>query len=103
MHFLVFYEDTCQNALSIHQDHQDKSSYQTSRASGVTFRSFSSPVQISTHGTFLGHVFTAESVILRFTADIYISSIAKFSTSLLTYLFIYSRLLREMCEPKNED
>jgi len=36
--------------------------------SGVTFRSFSSPAQISTHGTFRCHVFTAGSLILSFIA-----------------------------------
>jgi len=71
--------------------------------SGVTFRSFSSPVQISTHGTFLCHVFTAGSLILSFIADFYISSAAKFSTSLLTCLFIYNRLLRKIRGPKKKN
>jgi hypothetical protein len=71
--------------------------------SSVTLRSFSSPVQISTHGTFLCHVFTAGSLILSFIVDFYISSAAKFSTSLLTCLFIYNRLLRKIREPKKKE
>lgn len=72
--------------------------------SGVNFRSFSSPVQISTHGTFLCHVFTAGSlIILSFMANFYISSAARFRTSLLTCSFIYNRLLRKICEPGKKD
>jgi hypothetical protein len=71
--------------------------------SGVTFRIFSSPVQISTHGTFLCHVFTDGSLFLSFIAELYISSAAKFSTTLLTFLFIYNRLLRKIRGPKKKE
>jgi len=70
---------------------------------GVTFRSIPSPVKISTHGTFLCHVFTAESLILSFIADFYLYSAMKFSTSLLTCLFIYNRLLRKIRGPKKKE
>ena len=71
--------------------------------SGVTFESFYSPVQISTHGTFLCHIFTAASLISSFTTDFRISAAAKFGTSLPTCLFIYSKLLRKVRGTKRKE
>jgi len=54
-------------------------------------------------GAFLCHVFTDGSLILSFVSNFYIPSTAKFSTSLLTCLFIYNRLLRKIYGPERKD